>query len=161
MTEMEGRVLEDEGAKYNETCEEVKIRKKEVEYDKGGLVSESLVIASTSLTDRYTVQVKKEIIEGNIVTGFKIPSEIEVLRKPGREGWLREVVYSRVIENLVVNIYYIPPGGKTEGKRLLSKKDVQVYLNKTRNTSALTVKNFVFNRRILGLGNGWEVSRMS
>ena len=99
--------------------------------------------------------------EDNLVAGFEQPCDLEALRKPGRNGWLREVVYSKVIENLVVKICYTPPGGKSGGKKLVSKKDVETYLIETSNTPTLTLENFAFVRRMLGLGNGWEMSRMS
>lgn len=153
-TTYEGRGREDDIADHDENED----KKRKVQCDEK---DEGLVIDNTSLSKILRVQVNTEIIESNMVTGYEQSCDLEALRKPGRKGWLREIVYSRVVENLVININYIPPGSKKRGKQLVSKKDVEIYLSETDTSSTLTIENFAFFKRLLGLGNGLEVTRIS
>ena len=46
------------------------------------------------------------------------PKDLTNLQELGRQGWLREVVCSKLIKYLIILIVYIPPGG--EGIKLKS-----------------------------------------
>ena len=98
---------------------------------------------------------------GNQEKHEKWTSDLEVLLEPGRRGWIREVVYSRAIENHITYASYLTPLDNGGRKRLESTKDITHYLAKNQLDSGLTIENFCITRKVLGLGSGFEISRMS
>ena len=93
--------------------------------------------------------------------GLNKTSDLEVLLEPGRRGWIREVIYSKNIENHVVDACYLSPQGKGGRKRLHSTKNILSFLSKNNQLSDLTMNNFCTTRKLLGLGSGFEVTRKS
>ena len=91
----------------------------------------------------------------------KLTSDLEMLLEPGRRGWIREVVYSRVMENHITYVVYLSPLENGERKRLKATKEILDYLAKDKQVSGLTIENFCITRKVLGLGRGFEVSRIS
>ena len=100
------------------------------------------------------VELKKE-------AEVKNTSDLDILLEPGRRGWIREVVYSRDIDNHIVAAAYLPPQDKRGRKRLRSSKDFLLYLAQNKQFSDLTMDNFCLSRKLLGLGSKFEVSRKS
>ena len=81
--------------------------------------------------------------------------------EPGRKGWIREVVYSRHIENHITYVGYLSPLNNGERKRLQKTKDIIDYLAKNKQVSDPTIDNFCLTKKMLGLGSGFEVSKKS
>ena len=98
---------------------------------------------------------------GNEEKHEKWTSDLEVLMEPGRRGWIREVVYSRAIENHITYASYLTPLDNGGRKRLKSTKDITDYLAKNKQDSGLTNDNFCITSKVLGLGSGFEISRKS
>ena len=87
-----------------------------------------------------------------------------MLKKPSRFGFMREVVkrprentldeYGEVVEGKqIIDIYY-----KAEKKRLRSLKEAEKYLSENK-PEGLSVQHFTFSKRILGLGEEFEIVR--
>ena len=90
-----------------------------------------------------------------------------MLKKPSQFGFLREVAEGEredkldEVGNVVkgkqrIDIYYIPP----VGKRLRSLREAEEYLSKHQHED-LSVKNFNFSKKILGLGDQFEKVRQT
>ena len=86
-----------------------------------------------------------------------------MLKKPGQFGFKRKVSLRKrgttldelgnvVEEKPRIDIFYIPPAGR----RLRSSNDVEEYLSKNQ-TEALSMRNFSFKQKKLGLGEDFEV----
>ena len=88
--------------------------------------------------------------------------DLSILLEPGRKGWIREVVYSRYIENHVVFVNYLSPEDQDGGRRRFeTKKGISSYIAQDKQHSDLTMENFCTGRSFLGLGSCYEVSRKS
>ena len=108
-------------------------------------------------------EVEEEVdkVLGSKKSHCQLTTGLEALKKPGRRDWLREVVLSRVIENLVVKVNYLSPGpGDDSRKKLTSYKEIEAYLAET-SDSSLTRDNFSLSRKVLSLGDCFEFIRMS
>jgi len=83
------------------------------------------------------------------------------LDKPGKMGWLREVV-THNIKGHVTSACYITPPHPVTGirKRLKKQKDIVNYLEMSGNKE-LTFRNFNLNSRFLGLKPEFELVRTS
>lgn len=86
----------------------------------------------------------------------------DVYRKPAKEGWVREVIYSQAIQNRVTTVYYLSPEDKNgKRKRLKTQKSVDAYIKNMGSSSTLFKHNFFFTRRLLGLGSDHEKTRIA
>ena len=85
----------------------------------------------------------------------------DMYSKPGKEGWIREVVYSKAIQNRVTSAYYLSPEDE-EGRRkkMTTYKSVDAYIKDMGCSSTLLKQNFCFTRRLLGLGSEHEKTRI-
>ena len=92
-----------------------------------------------------------------------------MLKKPSQLGFQREVVkgkredtldeFGNVVEGKQrIDIYYVPPVGK--GKRLRSLREAEEYLSKHQ-PEGLSLENFSFSKKKLGLGDEFEIVRQS
>ena len=121
--------------------------------------SQEIILEQSSCNVSHRLEVKEEVDKLLGSEKSKPNGCLEVLKKAGRRGWLREVILSRVIENLVVQVNYLPPGDNSR-KAFQSYKEIETYLAET-NDSSLTRENFSLSRKVLSLGDRFEMTRMS
>ena len=132
--------------------------------DEENYILEESGTASSSGGDDVTREqssVSSTISKANIEKQEKCTSDLEVLLEPGRRGWIREVIYSRVIENHITYVTYLSPLDNDGRKSLQSTKEILDYLAKGNQVSDLTIENFCITRKVLGLGSEFEVTRKS
>ena len=115
------------------------------------------------------VNVKREV-NGQLVTDPDLERELDAagirqgkkeLDKPGKLGWLREVV-THQIKGHVTAAYYVTPPHPVTGarKRMKKQKDIVNFLEETGNKD-LSFRNFNLNSRFLGLKPEFEMLRTS
>ena len=120
-------------------------------------------------TESNLVNVKREE-KGQLVTDPDLEKELHAsgvrqgkkeLDKPGKLGWLREVV-THQSKGHVTAAYYVSPPHPVTGarKRLKKRKDIVDFLEASGNKD-LSFRNFNLNSRFLGLKPEFEMLRTS
>ena len=120
-------------------------------------------------TESTLVNVKREVKE-QLVTDPDLEKELHAsgvrqgkreLDKPGKLGWLREVVTHQSKGHVTAACYVSPPHPVTGArKRLKSQKDIVDFLEASGNKD-LSFRNFNLNCRLLGLKPEFEMLRTS
>ena len=82
----------------------------------------------------------------------------ENLDLPGKRGWVRECVLSGAEKEISYVVYWSSLDPQENKKKLYGHSDVRKYFSNT-GEKELTVNNFDFVRRTLGLGEPFEVFR--
>ena len=97
----------------------------------------------------------------NICEGKGLKPGKKDLDKPGKFGWLREVVTHQSKGHVTCVNYLTPPHSVTSArKRLKTQKGIESFL-KTHDSNELSFQNFNLNSRYLGLAPEFETIRTS
>ena len=97
----------------------------------------------------------------NICEGKGLKPGKKDLDKPGKFGWLREVVTHQSKGHVTCVNYLTPPHSVTSArKRLKTQKGIESFL-KTQDSNELSFQNFNLNSRYLGLAPEFETIRTS
>ena len=124
-------------------------------------------------TELTQVKVKKEVtdeLKGSLINNERLERELEAsgllegkkdLDKPGKFGWLREVVTHHTKGHITCSSYITPPHPVTGARRRVkTRKDIMKYLESSGNKE-LSFRNFNLTARILGLKPELEIVRTS
>ena len=97
-----------------------------------------------------------------VLLGCGLVEAKEELDKPGRYGWIREVV-THFSKSHITGVKYITPSHPITRtrRRVSTRKEIMEYLKTSGTAGELSYRNFNFNTRFLGLSPEYEVIRRS